>query len=234
MRSKLLNLAVVVLLCSAIVLPYIAVPCAIYAIVQHFGIKVSPMTSIVVGSFAVWAWAIGLDEWRKASWSHRVLIPFYPLLIGAFMAVHFIVYCTFVFACWLLGPFYLLGRWIFKKATGRELPTITEKVFPTPKKREPYTYAQLFGGSLCREATRMEKLVIPYKTHAEAASSAHFRARKIVEAQIKSCGHHISDYNYKTVMDYTRRYVADRPELIDQPQEASGQNEPPELRDRRR
>lgn len=234
MRSKLVNLAAFVLLCSAVVLPCIAVPCAIYAIAQHFEFKISPMTNFVVGSFAVWTWAMALNEWRKASWSHRVLIPFYPLLIGAFGAVHFIICCTFVFGCWLLGPFYLLGRWILKKATGRELPTITEKVFPTPKKREPFTYAQLFGGSLCREATRMEKLVIPYKTQAEAMSSARFRARKIVEAQIKSCGCRISDYNNYTVTEYANRYVADHPELIDQPQEASGQNEPPEFRNRRR
>jgi hypothetical protein len=41
MSSKLVHVAAVVFLCSVVVLPYIAVPYAIYAIAQHFGIKVS-------------------------------------------------------------------------------------------------------------------------------------------------------------------------------------------------
>jgi hypothetical protein len=47
-------------------------------------------------------------------------------------------------------------------------------------------------------------------------SSARFRAKKIVEAQIKSYGHRISDYDNKTIKDYAYLYLADHPELIEQ------------------
>lgn len=221
MKSKLARVAAIVLLCSMVALPYIAVPYAIYAIAQHFKIDISPIASFVVGSCAVWAWAMALQDidrdggWRKASWWLKLAVPLYPVIVWGFIAVASLAQYVFVVACWVLMPFYFLGRWIFKKVTGRDLPTLTERFFPRPVLLERLPYARLFNGRPVYRETLLERTV-RYRTAPEIMSEARRRSKNIVKAQIKALGHRISDYDSKTITEYANLYLADHPELIEQ------------------